>query len=272
MPDRNRPRDQANAGARRSRRRGERAYRDRAARRPGGAAARRRPPAAHPPARRARRGRAPCRGGDHARRSPGAGGEGRRAAADPSALLARLPVFIYHRRYESVRTNVSFPSDDALDGFVLQLVQRSGKHISVADPLVDATLPEGSRLQASLSREVTTRGSTFTIRKFRKDPFTPTDLLAFETMSPEMMAYWWLAVEHGASAIICGGTASGKTTTLNALSLFIPPNKKIVSIEDTRELNIPHDNWIPGVTRTGGAQGATPDSKRTGEVDMFGLL
>jgi archaeal flagellar protein FlaI len=191
---------------------------------------------------------------------------------DVSCDGPRYPVFVYHRRYESIRTNVSFDSDETLDGFVMQLVQRSGKHISVADPLVDATLPDGSRLQASLSREVTTRGSTFTIRKFRKDPLTPTDLLAFETLSPEMMAYWWFAVEHGASAIVCGGTASGKTTTLNALSLFIPPNKKIVSIEDTRELNIPHENWIPGVTRAGGTADNESGDKRRGEVDMFDLL
>jgi flagellar protein FlaI len=187
----------------------------------------------------------------------------------------KLAVFVYHRRFESIRTNVSFDTDEALDGFVMQLVQRSGKHISVADPLVDATLPDGSRLQASLSREVTTRGSTFTIRRFRRDPLTPTDLLEFETLSPEMMAYWWLAVENGASAIVCGGTASGKTTTLNALSLFIPPQKKIVSIEDTRELNIPHENWIPGVTRTGGAATGAVEGgqlKRLGEVDMFDLL
>ncbi|HWH07564.1 MAG TPA: type II/IV secretion system ATPase subunit [Candidatus Thermoplasmatota archaeon] len=191
---------------------------------------------------------------------------------DVSCDGPKLPIFIYHRKFESIRTNVTFPGDDALDGFVMQLVQRSGKHISVAEPLVDATLPDGSRLQASLSREVTTRGSTFTIRKFRKDPLTPTDLLAFETLSPEMMAYWWLAVEHGASAIICGGTASGKTTSLNALSLFIPPQKKIVSIEDTRELNIPHENWIPGVTRAGGVGDERSDGKRPGEVDMFDLL
>lgn len=182
----------------------------------------------------------------------------------------RVPLFIYHRRYESIRTNLAFPSDLALDGFVMQLVQRSGKHISVAEPLVDATLPEGSRLQASLSREVTTRGSTFTIRKFRRDPFTPTDLMALETASPEMVAYLWLAVEHGASGLICGGTASGKTTTLNALSTFIPSRKKIVSIEDTRELNLTHENWIPGVTRAGGGAGGV--DRRQGEVDMFDLL
>ena len=183
-----------------------------------------------------------------------------------------VPLFIYHRKFESVTTNLAFPSDIALDGFVLQLVQRSGKHISVADPLVDATLPDGSRLQASLSREVTTRGSTFTIRKFRRDPFTPTDLLAFETASPEMVAYFWLAVENGASGLICGGTASGKTTTLNALSTFIPSRKKIVSIEDTRELNLTHENWIPGVTRAGGATTSETSGRRAGEVDMFDLL
>jgi flagellar protein FlaI len=181
-----------------------------------------------------------------------------------------LPLFIFHRRFESVKTSISFEDDAALDGFVMQIVQRCGKHISVADPLVDATLPDGSRLQASLSREVTTRGSTFTIRKFRADPLTPTDLLIHGTMSPEMMAYFWLAVEHGASVLICGGTASGKTTSLNALSVFIPPQKKIVSIEDTREINLQHENWIPGVTRAGGAGGG--EGKRVGAVDMFDLL
>lgn len=182
-----------------------------------------------------------------------------------------VPLFIFHRKHESVKTNLVFPSDFALDAFVMQLVQRSGKHISVADPLVDATLPDGSRLQASLSREVTTRGSTFTIRKFRRDPFTPTDLVTLETASAEMVAYLWLAVEHGASGLICGGTASGKTTTLNALSTFIPSRKKIVSIEDTRELNLTHENWIPGVTRVGGS-GEMQAGRRTGEVDMFDLL
>jgi flagellar protein FlaI len=137
---------------------------------------------------------------------------------------------------------------------------------------VDATLPDGSRLQASLSREVTTRGSTFTIRKFRRDPLTPADLLGFETISAEMGAYLWLAVEHGASAMICGGTASGKTTTLNALSTFIPARKKIVSIEDTREVNLVHENWIPGVTRAGGSGDLRAGGKRSGEVDMFDLL
>ncbi|HWG90743.1 MAG TPA: type II/IV secretion system ATPase subunit [Candidatus Thermoplasmatota archaeon] len=183
-----------------------------------------------------------------------------------------VALYTFHRRYGSLKSNVSFATDDALDGFVLQLVQRSGKQITVAEPLADATLPDGSRLQASLSREVTTRGSTFTIRKFREDPLTPPDLVQLGTLSDEMLAYFWFAVEYGASALICGGTASGKTTTLNALSLFIPPDSKIVSIEDTRELNLPHDNWIPGVTRSGAVSGELVDGKRVGAVDMFDLL
>ncbi len=184
----------------------------------------------------------------------------------------RLPIYIHHRKYGSTRTDLIIPDDAALDGFVMHLVQRSGKHISVAEPLIDATLPDGSRLQATLSREITTRGSTFTIRKFRADPLTPPDLLQYESMTPEMMAYLWLAVEHGASALVCGGTASGKTTTLNALSLFIPQQKKIVSIEDTRELNLVHENWIPGVTRSGSMGSAVVAGRRVGEVDMFDLL
>lgn len=180
-----------------------------------------------------------------------------------------IPVFLYHRKYEAMRTNITFSDHETLDGFVMELVQRSGRHISIADPLVDATLPDGSRLQCSLARTVTTRGSTFTIRRFREDPLTPIDLLNYGTMSPEMLAYLWVAVENGASAIVCGGTASGKTTTLNALSVFIPSQLKIVSIEDTRELNLPHENWIPGLTR--GASETGEDDK-SGSINMFDLL
>ncbi|HLE97626.1 MAG TPA: type II/IV secretion system ATPase subunit, partial [Candidatus Thermoplasmatota archaeon] len=178
-----------------------------------------------------------------------------------------IPVYVYHRRHESVRTNVAFATAQELDTFVMELIQRCGKQISVTEPLAEAALPDGSRVQASLSSEITTRGSTFTIRKFRDDPLTPVDLLDNGTASASMLAYLWLAVETGASGIVCGGTASGKTTSLNAFSLFIPPQTKIVSIEDTREINLPHENWIPGLTRGG----ASPEKQR-GEVDMFDLL
>lgn len=176
-----------------------------------------------------------------------------------------IPIYIFHRKYQSLRTNVIFQDATELDNFVIRLAQISGKHISVANPLLDVTLPDGSRAQLTLRKEVTTRGSTFTIRKFRERPFSPIELVELDTASSEMMAYFWLAVEYGASAIFAGGTASGKTTSLNAVTMFIPPNEKIVSIEDTRELNLPHPNWIPSVTRTGfGGEGK--------EIDMYDLL
>src|SRR6267378_1718149 len=150
-----------------------------------------------------------------------------------------VPFYIYHRKYGSIQSNLRFETAEELDGFVIWLAQRCGKHISVALPMLDATIPDGSRLQATLGMHVTKRGSSFTIRRFRENPFTPLDLVRFKTMSPEMMAYMWLAIENGQSMLICGGTASGKTTTLNAILLFIPPQMKIVSIEDTRELKRP---------------------------------
>mgnify|MGYP005838571493 CR=1 FL=1 len=180
-----------------------------------------------------------------------------------------IPFYIYHRKYGSIKSNMKFEKEAELDAFVVWLAQKCGKHISVADPLLDATIPDGSRLNATLGKHVTKRGSSFTIRRFRENPFTPIDLLKFKTMSTDMMAYLWIATEYGSSMLVCGGTASGKTTTLNAVLLFIPPQMKIVSIEDTRELNLPHENWIPSLTREGfgGRSGG-----RTGTIDMFELL
>ncbi len=174
-----------------------------------------------------------------------------------------IPVYVYHRKYHSLPTNIVF-SKDEMDAMVLSLAQKSDRHISFASPLLDATLPQGSRLQASIGSEVTTHGSTFTIRMFRSEPMTPINLIDYNTYSPEMMAYLWLAVENGKSIIIAGGTASGKTSTLNAICLFIPPKSKIVSIEDTRELNIRHENWIPDVTREREEGGKS--------IDMYALL
>jgi len=183
-----------------------------------------------------------------------------------------IPLYIYHRKYGSIRSNLKFSSAKQLDDYVVWLAQRSGKHISVATPMLDATVPDGSRLQATLGTHVTKRGSSFTIRRFRDNPFTPVDLLKFSTMSPEMMAYLWIAIENGQSMMVCGGTASGKTTTLNATLLFIPPQMKIVSIEDTRELNLPHENWVPSLTRAGFGAKNVISGKAPGEIDMFDLL
>ncbi len=183
-----------------------------------------------------------------------------------------VPFYIYHRKYGSIPSNLRFKTALDLDSFVVWLAQRSGKHISVAQPMLDATTPDGSRLQATLGTHVTKRGSSFTIRRFRENPFSPLDLVRFKTMSPEMMAYMWLAIENGQSMLICGGTASGKTTTLNAILLFIPPQMKIVSIEDTRELNLPHENWVPLLTRGGFGGKSAMTGKAAGEIDMFDLL
>ncbi len=183
-----------------------------------------------------------------------------------------VPFYIYHRKYGSIRSNLKFISEPDLDGFVVWLAQKCGKHISVASPLLDATIPDGSRLQATLGKHVTKRGSSFTIRRFKENPFTPLDLLKFKTMSTEMMAYLWITIEYGQSMLVCGGTASGKTTTLNAVLLFIPPQMKIVSIEDTRELNLPHENWVPGLTREGFGGKSIITGRASGEIDMFDLL
>ena len=191
---------------------------------------------------------------------------------DCSCDGVNVPFFIYHRKYGSIRSNLRFAKETELDGYVVWLAQKCGKHISVASPLLDATIPDGSRLQATLGKHVTKRGSSFTIRRFKENPFTPLDLLKFKTMSTEMMAYLWIGIEHGQSMLVCGGTASGKTTTLNAVLLFIPPQMKIVSIEDTRELNLPHENWIPALTREGFGGKSHITGRAAGEIDMFDLL
>ena len=179
-------------------------------------------------------------------------------------------IFLYHRRFGSLKSNVKFNDEDELTAFVVKLAQKCNKHISIAEPMLDATMPDGSRIQMTLSTEVTTKGSTFTIRKFSEDPFSPPDLIEFNTMSSEMVAYMWLAVENGVNALIAGGTAAGKTSTMNAISLFIPRESKIVSIEETREINLPHPNWIPGVVRSG--FGEVVGNKVIGEIDLYDLM
>jgi len=160
-----------------------------------------------------------------------------------------LPIFLYHQEYQNIRTNVVYDDPIELDLFVGRLVERAGKQISLGKPTVDATLPQGYRLQATIGKEVTTKGSTFTIRKYRERPFTPVDLIKYRTFSPDMLAFLWLAAENKRNIIIVGGTASGKTCTLNAIALFMPPDAKIVSIEDTRELSLYQENWVAAVTR-----------------------
>ncbi|QZX99614.1 type II/IV secretion system ATPase subunit [Halobaculum rubrum] len=174
-----------------------------------------------------------------------------------------LPIFVYHDEYTDIETNVVFGADE-LDNFVIRLAQRSGQHISVGDPIVGTTLPDGSRAELALGEEVTPRGSAFTIRQYAEEPFTPIDLIEYGTFSIEQMAYFWLCIEHNKSLIFAGGTASGKTTSMNAVSMFIPPRSKVLTIEDTRELSLYHDNWLSSVTRERLGEGE--------DIDMYDLL
>ncbi len=187
---------------------------------------------------------------------------------DISADGVGIPLYVWHRMYESLPTNILFKDETELDSFIIRLAYLAGKNISIASPILDASLPEGSRIQLTYGSEVTRRGSTFTIRRFRVDPLSISDLISFKTISSEMAAYLWYIIENRASVMIAGGVASGKTTMLNCLSMFIKPEMKVVSVEDTQELNLPHENWIPSVVRLGFGH----EDKRSGSITLFDLL
>ncbi len=178
-----------------------------------------------------------------------------------------LPIYIVHRAYRNIKTNVSFDDEEHLESFVEKLAQRCGKYVSYANPILDGSLPDGSRINATYTKDISSKGPTFTIRKFTKTPWTPPQLVSFHTLSPEMLAYLWILIEHKMNILIIGGTSSGKTSLLNAIGFFIPQESRVVSIEDTRELNLPRENWLPSVAR-----GASGVGKATGEVDLFTLL
>ena len=188
---------------------------------------------------------------------------------DVSCDGPNIPIFLYHKKFDEIATNIIFNESDELNSFVVRLSQICGKQISIYSPIVDGKLPDGSRLQATLAKTVT-NGSTYTIRRFRENPLTPIDLIKFKSLSIEMAAYFWICIEKGASILFCGGTASGKTTALNALSLFIPSSHKIISIEDTREVSLPHINWIAGTTRQGFS--SSEENKTGKDIDMFDLI
>ncbi|MEM0333071.1 MAG: type II/IV secretion system ATPase subunit [Candidatus Aenigmatarchaeota archaeon] len=165
-----------------------------------------------------------------------------------------------------METNISFENPEELDSFIIKLAQLAGKSVSVAEPLVNGTLPDGTRVQATLATDIARRGSNFTLRKFMEEPLTPIHLIKFGTADERVLAYLWMAVDFGRSILISGGTASGKTTMLNVLSLFIRPEKKIVSIEDTAEIILPHEHWVSLIARVPISTG------KIGEIDLFQLL
>jgi len=187
---------------------------------------------------------------------------------DISCDGVKKPVYVWHRKYESIETNLKFDTDEELDNLVVKLVHMAGKHVSSAFPIVDASLPGKHRLAVCYRREVTPFGTAFTIRKFREDPYSIIDLINLGTFSEEMAAFFWLCLENRASIMVLGGTAAGKTTALNALACLIKPGSKIITIEETAELNLPHENWVSLIARQSYGLGASG----IGEVSLFDLV
>jgi len=178
------------------------------------------------------------------------------------------PVYIWHRNYESLETNLEFQNDEILDNLVVKLVHMAGKHVSTAFPIVDASLPGKHRLAVCYRREITPFGTAFTIRKFREDPYSIIDLINIGTFSEEMAAYFWMCLENRSSIMVLGGTAAGKTTALNALACLIKPGSKIITIEETAELNLSHENWVSLIARQSYGLGGS----NVGEVALFDLV
>ncbi|MEM3711936.1 MAG: type II/IV secretion system ATPase subunit [Thermoproteota archaeon] len=178
------------------------------------------------------------------------------------------PIYVWHKRYESLPSNLKIMDKGYFNDFIIKLAHFAGKHISAAFPIVDAMLPGKHRLAATYGDEVSTFGSTFTIRKFREEPFSVIDLINLGSLSPALAAYFWFILDNRLTIIIIGGTGAGKTSFLNALTNLFRPGLKIVTVEETAELNIPHDNWVQFVTRESYGLGTS----KIGEITMFDLV
>ncbi len=175
-------------------------------------------------------------------------------------------LFLEHRIFGGLKASIGFASDRELDRFVIRLSEKIGRPVTYREPIVDAVLPDGSRVNIVFGGDVSKRGSNFTIRKFSATPMSLLDLISSGSLSHEMAAYMSFVLREEMNVFISGETASGKTTLLNALTTFINPNSKIVSIEDTPELQVPHMNWIREVSR-----GSTKEGTAS-SVSMMDLL
>ena len=187
---------------------------------------------------------------------------------DLSVNGVNLPVYIWHRKYESLPTNLMFTDENALDNLIIKLTHMSGKHISTAFPVLDAMLPGKDRLAATFRREVSPKGGSFSIRRFREEPFSIVELMEIGTLNEEIAAYFWLLIENRMTIVVIGGTGAGKTSTLNALASLVKPSMKIVTVEEIPEINLRHDNWVQLVSRDSYGLGAY----KTGEVSLFELV
>jgi len=178
------------------------------------------------------------------------------------------PLFIYHKGYESLETNLTISDEEQMDNLITRLSHMAGKHVSTAFPIVQGTLPGRHRLVATFRREVSPQGSTATIRKFREDPLTIIDMLNLNLMDYKIAAYTWYLMQNRATAIVVGATGAGKTTLLNALVTLTRLNTKLVTIEEVQEINIPHLNWTSLVSR----ESYAATEERAGEVGLFDLV
>jgi len=178
------------------------------------------------------------------------------------------PVYVWHRKYESMPTNLTFIDENALDNLIVKLTHLSSKHISTAFPILDAMLPSKDRLAATFKREVSPKGGSFTIRRFREEPFSIVDLVEMGTINDQIAAYLWMLIENRMTIAVIGGTGAGKTSTLNALASLVKPQMKLVTVEEIPEMNVPHDNWVQLVSRESYGLGAA----KTGEVTLFDLV
>ena len=184
---------------------------------------------------------------------------------DVSCSGINAPIYVWHRKYDSIPANVSFEKDQ-LNSFVSRIVFRAGKHISSAYPISDLALQGNHRISVLYQKEVTPKGTSFTIRKFKQDPYSIIDLISFGTISVDVAAYLWMLMEAKMSIMVIGSTGSGKTTILNAITGLIDPDFKIFSVEDVSEINIKHENWFSLVSRTGFGNSGE------GEIGLYDLI
>jgi flagellar protein FlaI len=178
---------------------------------------------------------------------------------------SKTAVMVYHIKYGWLETNVRIETESKIESYAQQIARKVGRQITNLNPLLDAQLPNGDRVNATLY-PISTHGNTLDIRKFRAEPWTIIDFLKRKTVSEELVSFIWQAMQYELSFLVTGGTAAGKTSMLNVFLPFIPPNQRIITIEDTSELILPkYMQWIPMLTRQ-------PNSEGKGQVTMLDLL
>lgn len=188
------------------------------------------------------------------------------AVEDISCGGVRAPLYAWHRNFESIKTTIMFNDEEALNDFVMRMVHRAGKHVSAAFPITDLALQGNHRMAILYQKEITPKGSSFTIRKFKEDPYTIIDLIKMDTLDANIAAYLWLILENKMSIMVLGSTASGKTTLLNAITSLMHPAFKIFTVEDVAEINIPHENWFALIARSGFGL------EHEGEIGLYDLI